>query len=39
MTDSQIVQKAIECGICRSTAETFLVADGNTSVLQTGLLD
>ncbi len=39
MTDSQIIQKAFECGICRSTAEAFLVADGNTSVLQTGLLD
>ena len=39
MTDSQIIQKAFECGICRSKAEAFLVADGNTSVLQTGLLD
>ncbi|MCY3675230.1 MAG: MmgE/PrpD family protein [Rhodobacteraceae bacterium] len=39
MTDSQIIQKAVECGICRSTSEAFLAADGNTSVLQTGLLD
>jgi len=39
MTDSQIIQKSVECGICRSTAEAFLAVDGNTSVLQTGLLD
>ncbi|MCY4101125.1 MAG: MmgE/PrpD family protein, partial [Rhodobacteraceae bacterium] len=39
MTDSQLIQKAVECGICHSTAEAFLAADGNTSVLQTGLLD